>query len=533
MTRLFFSILAGAAALGALAACNAIVDADQYRFASGDVSADAGVDAGPQCNVNADCTGSYQICRKSTHACVNLITPECDHVQGNWQDDNAVIFGSVLPTRGADKSSGLPPQDALDLVVSDFANAGGLPPVPGATAHRPLVLVGCDDNSDSDQAVRAADHLGSIGVPAIVGAAFSGITIQVANRSTIKNNVLLISPSATSTELTSLIDNGLVWRTSPSDILQAKAAVALYPLIETELKKTRAAAQVAIAFKGDSYGSGLANAVSQSLRVNGQPATATANAENFQYLDYGNPDDPASTLKYDATAAAIIAKKPQVIFLFGITETITEMMSRIEAGYTTNAITPKPTYVLADGSLLPELPVYLEGHPDVRTRVLGTIYGSNSQAFNVFKTKYAAGVTDGSSADTAGTSTAYDALYNLAFATVAAGAKPLDGAAIRDGLGKLVPGPQATSWTVGTDAITNAFRTLLAGNNLDYSGASGPLDYDLATGEAASDIQIWCVPKDASGKPASGRPSGGTYYRASDGTLQGTLDDIAAGCQFK
>ena len=536
----------GLAVLGTVAACNAIVDGDQYHFASSVVvTPDAGKDAAPavECNLNADCAtkGTFQICKKTTHTCVALQSAECTHVAGDYQDDNAVIFGSILPTLGADKSSGLPLQDALDLAVADFKRAGGLPPVPGSSASRPLAFVGCDDNSDSEQAVRVANHLAKdIGVPAIVGAAFSGITIAVANGATIQNDVMLISPSATSTEITTLVDKGLVWRTSPSDVFQAKADVALYPKIENEVKKTlptpTTPVKVAIAFKGDAYGSGLANAVSQSLVINGTPATGTANTPNFQFKDYGNPDDPATdATKYDSVAQEILDATPQVIFLFGITETVTEMMRRIENGWPPpSAATPLPIYVLADGSLIPELPAYIATakHPDVRTRIYGTIYGSNSSTFSIFRTSYTAFVTDGSSADTGGTANAYDALYNLAFATVAVGGNPITGTSLKDAFSKLVPGTGATSYTVGKDAITAAYQTLLAGNAIDYNGASGPLDYDLTTGDAPSDIQIWCVPL-ANGAPAAGRPSGSTFYRASDNSLQGRLEDISTSCGFK
>ncbi|MEO5726465.1 MAG: hypothetical protein ABI134_12920, partial [Byssovorax sp.] len=52
---------------------------------------------------------------------------------------------------------------------------------------------------------------------------------------------------------------------------------------------------------------------------------------------------------------------------------------------------------------------------------------------------------------------------------------------------------------------------------IDYNGASGPLDFDNKTGEAPSDIQIWCIPKDQStGKAGSALSSGQSYSAASD-----------------
>ena len=40
-----------------------------------------------------------------------------------------------------------------------------------------------------------------------------------------------------------------------------------------------------------------------------------------------------------------------------------------------------------------------------------------------------------------------------------------------------------------------AFEKLQSGGSINFAGASGPLDFDLATGEAMSDILIWCLPE--------------------------------------
>jgi branched-chain amino acid transport system substrate-binding protein len=46
---------------------------------------------------------------------------------------------------------------------------------------------------------------------------------------------------------------------------------------------------------------------------------------------------------------------------------------------------------------------------------------------------------------------------------------------------------------VGANALSTAFQALSSGNKIDFTGSSGPLDFDVNTGEAPSDIDVWCV----------------------------------------
>src|SRR5207245_8354445 len=100
--------------------------------------------------------------------------------------------------------------------------------------------------------------------------------------------------------------------------------------------------------------------------------------------------------------------------------------------------------------------------------------------FQTYRILYSGAVKDGTSADTSGAANAYDALYNLAYATVAAADKPLTGANIATSFAKIVP-PAPLS-KPGATNINAALQLLQAGQGIDYDGASGPLDYDPTTG---------------------------------------------------
>lgn len=563
---------AGALGLGSLVACSAVLGVDDFDVRSpsvdagqdagdsggtitpGDGGTDGGVDANPtdtgaidsgpdapanECTVNKDCDvkGDNFICRKTDFKCVALLSAECTHIKGDYKNDNAIIIGSILPTAGADLTSGLPEQNAIDLAIDEFASVSNLPAVPGSTARRPLVLVGCNDNSENAQAITAAKHLvNDVKVPAIIGAAFSGITLKVANEVTIPSNTFLISPSATSVALTDLNDKGLVWRTIASDNIQADAHASFYPLLEAKIQNGDATrkVKVAIANKGDAYGQGLAEALSTKLKINGAKFLDASNVDNRVVTDFGDPDG-ATPPDYATSIKAVTDLEPDVVYLMGTTEVITQMLKGIEENWP--AATTRPYYLLADGALVAELPAYVTtlkatdavAAENLRLRIMGTVPGTTSDIFTKFKTRYESVFHDNLSS-TSGVSNAYDALYNIAYALVAMGGKAVTGPNIAGAFSSLVATGVPVTDT-GASKITAAFTTLQAGNKIDYNGASGPLDYDLATGEAPADIQVWCLPKNATGDV---QPGTGTsvIYDATTKTLKGTFATLTTDCKW-
>jgi branched-chain amino acid transport system substrate-binding protein len=488
------------------------------------------------CTSTAEClqkNGDYNVCRKTNNVgtCVSLLSAECTTVFGDYKNDAAIFIGSVLPTTGGDKSTGLASQNSVELAIKEIQSVtGDLPPAPGTTARRPLVLVGCSDNSDGDTAVKAATHLAvDVKVPAIVGAAFSGITIKTATNVTIPNNVLLFSPSATSVAITALQDNGLVWRTSPSDILQAQAIALYVTKLELQVRAENMLMPsdkitVAIVHKGDAYGAGLGKALEQKLVFNGVKALDAANASYYSRSDFGDPDNAqADPPKYAQVVTDVLKKKPHIVLDFGTNESILNVLQPIEDGW--NGAQPTVSYrahfVTADGGLIPELWDKVVAKNDgLRKRITGTVPGTNNDLFKAFKSSYSTQFKDGTSPDAFGAAGSYDILYLLAYSIVANGSTPITGPSLAAGLAKMVP--PGDSIDVGGDGVNMAFPVLTAGKNIDFNGASGPLDFDLATGEAPSDIQIWCMPKDPNGAAQSGIGSG-LFYNAKTNKLEGTV----------
>jgi branched-chain amino acid transport system substrate-binding protein len=500
----------------------------------------------PPCSANADCLrlDPLSYCRKDRGYCVALTSPDCPGVTGDYTSDEAFLFASILPTANAEGAPGpgVPLLNAMRLAVDDFSQTvNGLPPRPGASVRRPLVMLECNDGGNLDSAVRAARHaVGEAGVPAILGPMFSGLTVSVATEVAIPGGTFLLSPTASTQSLTDLNDGGLVWRAAPTADVAAKALAAFLPLLEADPAvrerlglpaaadpgSPAARLRVGVVSKGDAFGVGLATGLRARLSFNGAAATAAENGGDFFEYDYGNPDNPAaSPPRYDEVADRLVADAPQVVFLLGVEEINTEILPRLEDRWAAGR--PRPFYLAAQGPYTQGLFSFVAGRDastGIRERILGVVPGSNGPIFRAFRSKYASRY-DAKEADTSGPPASYDAVYLLAYGAVAAAAAgaPPGGAGLAAGMARMVrPGPDVSA---GISDINLAFNTLAAGQNVNFEGASGPLDFTLETGDTNSDVQIWCV------GPTYAGTNSGVQYRA-DGTLEGSMADVRspAGC---
>lgn len=484
------------------------------------------------CSSSAQCTGQGENIACRHKACVNLLSPECTTLVGDYTNDNAVFFGSILPTTGNAASTGKPIENALKMALDDFNLAAkGLPAAPGTTSRRPMVLVGCSDNGDNATAVKAAQHLvADVGTAAIVGGAFSGSTIDIATTVTIPNNVLLFSPSATSVLISDLDDHDLVWRTAPKDTFQAQALALYVPEIEAQVRTTLGLQpsekiKVAIINKGDSYGSGLAQALEKKLVINSLPATDSSNSGSYLRFDYGNPDDPLmSPTKYPQAIAQVLEFKPHITLIFGSNEGVTNIFTSIEEQWDSVPVVPYRTqFIFSDAGEIPELWNYVaksDTSNSLRPRIRGTVPGTDNDLFKFFRTAYKAKYQDGTSADVFGAAGGYDIIYLLGYSVAGLGNRAVTGPNLALRMKKMRTGAEVN---VGADSINSTFLKVANDGSIDFNGASGPLDFSLATGEAPSDIQIWCLPKDQSTGKAGSAQSSGLSYSAADDKLVGSV----------
>jgi len=114
----------------------------------------------------------------------------------------------------------------------------------------------------------------------------------------------------------------------------------------------------------------------------------------------------------------------------------------------------------------------------------------------------------------------YDAFYVLAYAIYAAGDRPVRGSDIARSIARLLPPGQPID--VGPTGILDAFTALGEGRNIDLDGAATRLDFDMATGNTASDFAVLCVTTDERGV-ADDDIESGLVWRATTRRLEGRM----------
>lgn len=488
------------------------------------------------CATSSECIEDLgtETARCVDNTCVNLLTSDCRSVEPveAVADDDAILIGWMGALEGDFVSIGLPIQRATQLAVEEFNDqASGLP---GGTdgGRRPLVLISCHDLAD-ESGIRAANHLvDDVGVPAIVGPLFSSITLNVIADVTIPKNVLTISPSATSPVFTDFNDDDLHWRTVPSDTLQAVPLAYLVGQLEQRLRDDMVLLpgddfRVVTVSNDGTYGRGLFDAFNSQVAFNdGKSASQNLTDGNYSLLSY---DDPAENENVDLSSVVseilAIDPPPHLVVALGTNEVIDRegddegILSLLESQWdSVPGPRPRPYYLFPDGGKVDEL-LALAGDdtstPPLSVRVRGTA-GSGAlgnprfESFALrFQSRY--GTAPGIYSENA-----YDAMYLLAYGILAAGEGVLDGSFIASGLKRMSEG---TKVDTGPNNINGTVNALSGGGSIDYEGASGPLDFDNDTGEAPSNIEVWCLGENNQNKPVF--DSSAQYYEAATDTVIG------------
>ncbi|MBK7580565.1 MAG: ABC transporter substrate-binding protein [Myxococcales bacterium] len=521
--------LAGAVlALAAVAAtvtssCNLVVDTDVAQcetsddcfkkgpeFADSVCTKDKVCSAGGDCETNAECSarfgGAPSICRRPGKTCVQLTTPDCAEVfpADALTDDQTIVLGFIGPLSGADISSGVPAWKGVKLALNEFEQSAVGLPVKNSTERRRVAVIACDDANDQEA---AASHLAkTVRAPIIFGPAFSSVTLDIATKVTIPAGSLLFSFSATSPAITDLNDKGLVWRTCPSDALQAIPMAALVTDLESEIRIEQSIPagtpiRVAMTVLGDAYGTGLANAASALIKFNGK--AANDNGDNFLRIDY-KPD----ATDFSAELQAVTSMNPHIVLLVGTTETVTELFGVLKDDG--NAL--KRYYAISDGGKIQQLLDSVSSNATLRQRVFGTAPGRTTAQYQAFKSRFKAFYANEDPLTYA--EHAYDAAYLAAYALVATSDVPATGAAANLGLARTVGG---VAIPAGPNQLNTAFSALLNQDGaIDYDGVSGPPDFDVNKGEAPADVDVWCI--NAANKFASS----GQFYNSATNKVEGS-----------
>ena len=126
---------------------------------------------------------------------------------------------------------------------------------------------------DAAAATAAAERLvSSEQVKAIIGGLCSGATTAMLKNVAMPKGVVLFSPSATSPALTTIADNDLFFRASPSDARQGQ--------IIAQMLKEKGIKSAALTYTNNDYGKGLADSIKTNVEATGGKITIYASHED-------------------------------------------------------------------------------------------------------------------------------------------------------------------------------------------------------------------------------------------------------------
>jgi len=385
--------------------------------------------------------------KKSQPGSTSSTTPSGGRGNVNGQ----LVLGALLPQSGDLKVIYKSLNTPITMAVAEINAAGGV-------NGKPVVVDEADDGTSPTVASSALDTLlTSDKVDAIIGPASSGTALGIIDK--IKTNGVVDCSGSTTSGALSVAGGaagGYFFRTAPSDNLQGPA---LAQLVLSDNKH-----KIAILARNDSYGTGFASALSKALTDGGADVVA-----NVAY-------DPKSS-DFRADVAKVAGKGADAIVVIGFNDDGAKVLKEMIA----QNVGPKNVQVYtADGmqssslykSVDPSNPAAIQG-------IKGTApAAAPSGVTNPFIAKFAA-----TKIDTIFSSYYYDCTNLIALAAQAAGSD--DPAKIKDEM------IQVSSGGTKCQNFAECSALLKAGKDIDYDGASGPVDLTDQHEPANGVYDVW------------------------------------------
>ena len=362
-------------------------------------------------------------------------------------DSHEVKIGVILGFTGPIESLTPAMADSAELALKEVSDSGAF------LGGKVLVPVRGDSTCiDAAAATAAAERLVTAeGVAAIFGADCSGVTIAITNNVAVPNGVVIVSPSATSPALTTIEDNGLFFRTAPSDARQGQ--------VMAEVLIERGIDSVAVTYTNNDYGKGLDGSFGAAFAALGGSVEISAAHED------GKGD-------YSAEVGALAASGAEHLVVFGYLDQGGKgiIQAAVDSGAFEN-------FIVADGMIGDTL---IEAIGDALNGTIGTLPGSDTEGAAMFLDLAAANGLDGGGPFRP---ESYDAAALIALAMQAAGTA--DRGAIQQHIMAVAnaPGEQ-----ILPGELAKGLQILADGGEIDYVGASGVELTDV--GEASGSYAV-------------------------------------------
>ena len=360
-----------------------------------------------------------------------------------------VKIGVVLGYTGPIESLTPDMAAGAEMAIAEVSDSGAL------LGGRQVTAVRGDTTCvDSAAAVAATERLVTAeGIDAIVGGDCSGVTIAMLQSVAKPNGVVMISPSATSPALSTIEDDGLFFRTSPSDARQGE--------VVADILQDMGIMDAALTYTNNDYGKGLADSIQANVEERGGRITISTPHED------GKGD-------YSSEVAALAAVGGDILIVAGYLDQGGKGI--IQASIDSGAF---DRFFLPDGMIGPALAEAIG--PDLDGSI-GTAPGTDSMGAESLRMMVeAAGHEAGPFV-----SESYDAAALILLAMQAAGST--DSADFKD---HVIAVANAPGEQIFPGELAKALEILAAGGDVDYVGAS---DVELiGPGESAGKYREYAV----------------------------------------
>ncbi|MDN5843315.1 MAG: ABC transporter substrate-binding protein [Alcaligenaceae bacterium] len=384
-----------------------------------------------------------------------------------------INIGQIAPMTGAAAEFGPYYRDAVQMAINHI-NAAAEKVLGGPIIDKHVTV---DTTTIPTVGVQAARQMvDTDNVAAIVGGWSSGVTVAVATSVSIPSDILQVANGATSPLITVLPADAkadLLYRTTASDALQGVVAA---QLVNGEIYPDYKFKTVSTIYINNPYGQGLSNSFTKAFEHRGGKVLA----------EVPHPEEVQPTYKSELSKA--LKDKPDLLIAISYPSHSTVFIkeSRDIFDYT--------SWQFTDGNASLDL-LKAVGAKDLDGK-LGTAQGEDTTT-TAYK-DFAKHFTTDFKYDTIRpfTAAAYDAgmVIGLALAKVIIdgqtdGSK-ITGSVLRDQL-RTVAGPGGTKIEGGDPArVLEMLKALKAGQDIDYTGPSGPCDFDK-NGDVITPINIW------------------------------------------
>lgn len=366
---------------------------------------------------------------------------------GGGQASNAsfdLTIGGVFPLTGDLSQFGPSGRQALELAGQEANKAAQ-----AAGAQIKVTTPVEDDETKPQAGQQAATKLVSGGASCLVGAYGSAVTIPIGESVAARQSIPQISPASTSPAITTLKDNGFVFRTAPSDALQGGV---LADAVEQELGG--ADKTLSLAARNDPYGEGIIKSFEAAWKQKGGKTTGAP-------VLY----DPEQA-SFNSEADKIVAGNPDAWVIIDFEDPYTKVgAALVRTGkFDANKLFTADGLAFGDGIPKTIPAAALDGARGSRPAT-----PENTAAAKAFDAlvKKAGGKRNTFDAQT------FDAGILCFLGAVAAGSNK--GADIKDQLQKVSSAP-GTKYTF--EQLPQAVEALRKGEDIDYEGVSGPVDFD-------------------------------------------------------